>query len=183
MKKEKDFYQISLKVIIKNHKGEILLLKADPKGSFAGFYDFPGGRIDTDEFITPFLDIIKREIIEEVGNINFVLGSKSVAVGRHLIPASMSKNGSDIHILYLFFEAKYVSGDITISNEHIGFKWADFSKEKPVKLLKSGNLEGIEMYLSKATEFKNILITRYMELCISKPPQVCGIKKPWVVFS
>jgi 8-oxo-dGTP diphosphatase len=157
MKKEKDFYQISLKVIVKNDNSEILLLNADPKGSFAGFYDFPGGRIDNDEFNTPFFDIIKREILEEVGNIKFVLSSKPVAVGRHLIPASMTKNGSDIHILYLFFEAKYVSGDINISNEHIGFKWADFSKEKPAKLLKSGNLEGIEMYLSQTTEFENIL--------------------------
>ena len=156
MKKEKDFYQISLKVIIKNENGEILLLNADPKGSFAGFYDFPGGRIDNDEFNTPFFDIIKREVLEEVGNIKFILSSKPVAVGRHLIPASMSKNDSDIHILYLFFEAKYLSGDINISNEHIGFKWADLSKEKPAKLLKSGNLEGIEMYLSKTTEFENI---------------------------
>lgn len=157
MKKDKDFYQISLKVIIKNTKGEILLLNADPNGSFAGFYDFPGGRIDTDEFTTPFFDIIKREIVEEVGNIKFVLSSKPVAIGRHLIPASMSKNGSDIHILYLFFVAEYLSGDINISNEHIGFKWADFSKEEPAKLLKSGNLEGIKMYLSNTTEFENII--------------------------
>jgi len=157
MKKEKDFYQISLKVIIKNDNGEILLLNADPQGSFAGFYDLPGGRIDTDEFTTPFFDIIKREISEEVGDIKYSLSSKPVAVGRHLIPASMSKNGSDIHILYLFFEAKHISGEITISNEHIGFKWADLTKEEPAKLLKSGNLEGIEMYLAKTTEFENIL--------------------------
>jgi len=157
MKKEKDFYQISLKVIIKNDSGEILLLNADPNGSFAGFYDFPGGRINTDEFTAPFFDIIKREILEEVGNIKFVLSPKPVAIGRHLIPASMSKNGSDIHILYLFFEAKYISGKITISNEHAGFKWTDFSKEKPIKLLKSGNLEGIEMYLSKTREKDKIL--------------------------
>ena len=156
MKKEKDFYQISLKVIIENAKGEILLLEADPKGSYAGFYDLPGGRIDTDEFTTPFFDIIKREIAEEVGDIKYSLGTKPVAVGRHLSPDSMSKNGSDIHILYLFFEAKYLSGDIAISNEHIGFKWANFSKEEPAKLLKSGNLEGIKMYLSKTTELKNI---------------------------
>lgn len=152
--KEKDFYQVSLKIIIKNNKGEILLLKADSKGSFAGFYDLPGGRIDIDEFATPFSDIVKREIIEEVGDIEFALSSKPVAIGRHLIPASLSKIGSDIHVLYLFFEAKYLSGDISISSEHAGFKWADFSKEEPAKLLKSGNLEGIEMYLSKAAECK-----------------------------
>jgi len=144
-------------VIIKNARGEILLLNADPKGSFAGFYDFPGGRIDTNEFTTPFFDIIKREILEEIGNIKFVLSPKPVAIGRHLVPASMSKNGSDIRILYLFFEAKYMSGEIVISNEHTGFKWTNFSKEDPTKLLKSGNLEGVKMYLSETMKFENIV--------------------------
>jgi len=91
-----------------------------------------------------------------VGSIKFVLGPKPVAVGRHVIPASMSKNESDIHILYLFYEAKYINGEIGISNEHIGFKWVNFKKEEPAKLLKSGNLEGIKMYLSKTMEFENI---------------------------
>lgn len=149
MKKENDFYQISLKVIIKNNKGEILLLKANMEGSFAGYYDFPGGRIDTNEFTTPFFDIIKREIIEEVGNINFTLNAKPVAVGRHLAPAIITKNDHDIHVLYLFFEAQYINGEINVSNEHIGYKWINFSKIEPAKLLRSGNLEGLEMYLSK----------------------------------
>jgi 8-oxo-dGTP diphosphatase len=156
MKKENDFYQISLKVILKNDKGEILLLKANLEGSFAGYYDFPGGRIDTDEFSTPFSDIIKREIIEEVGNINFTLDTKPVAVGRHLAPAAITKKDHDIHVLYLFFEAQYINGEINISNEHIGYKWVDFSKNEPAKLLKSGNLEGLKMYLTKTKEFKNI---------------------------
>ncbi|MDP3900640.1 MAG: NUDIX hydrolase [bacterium] len=156
MKKEKDFYQVSLKVIIKNGKGEILLLEANLEGSFAGYYDFPGGRIDTDEFSIPFFDIIKREIVEELGDIKLSLSSKPVAIGRHLISASMSKSSSDIHILYLFFEAQYINGEINISNEHIGYKWVDFSKNEPAKLLKSGNLEGLEMYLAKTKEFKNI---------------------------
>ena len=156
MKKENDFYQISLKVILKNDKGEILLLEANLEGSFAGYYDFPGGRIDTDEFTTPFYNIIKREIVEEVGNIDFNLNSKPVAVGRHLAPSTITKKDHDIHVLYLFFEAQYINGEINISNEHIGYKWVDLSKVNPAKLLKSGNLEGIKMYLSKAKEFKNI---------------------------
>lgn len=156
MKKENDFYQISLKMFLKNDKSEILLLEANLEGSFAGYYDFPGGRIDTDEFTTPFYDIIKREIMEEVGKINFTLNSKPVAVGRHLAPATITKKDHDIHVLYLFFEAHYISGEINISNEHIGYKWVDFSKVDPAKLLISGNLEGIEMYFSKMKEFKNI---------------------------
>lgn len=134
---------------MKNDKNETLILDSNPLGRFAGFYDLPGGRIEVDEFTTPLSDIIKREVIEEVGEINFILNPKPVAVGRHLTPASISKSGSDIRVLYLFFEAKYISGEITISHEHASFKWVDFSKENPKKFLTTGNLEGMEMYLSK----------------------------------
>jgi 8-oxo-dGTP diphosphatase len=148
MAKEIDFYQVSLKVFLKNEKNEILLLEAGLDTSFAGYYDLPGGRIDTDELTVPFFNIIKREISEEIGDINYTLGQAPVAVGRHLVPAAIAKNGQELHVLYLFFEAQYINGDITISNEHIGYKWVDFSKENPKKLLKSGMLEGMRMYLA-----------------------------------
>jgi len=148
MKKPNDFYQVSLKAIIKNERGEILLLKALNNGSFADFYDLPGGRICTDEFTVPMIDILKREVVEEVGNINFrIVSDQPVAVGRHLYPTPMNKEAVDIHILMLFFEAQYLSGDVVISREHSGFKWVDFSKEDPATLLKSGILEGVNMYL------------------------------------
>lgn len=149
MKKEKDLYQISLKAIVKNNKGEILFLKAIPEGSYAGCYDLPGGRIETHEFATPLYDILQREIQEEIGDVKLIIRSKPVATGRHCIPASVTKKGYDIHVFYIFYEAKYISGKITISSEHTDFKWIDISKEKPKKFLISGILEGIQMYLSK----------------------------------
>jgi len=142
MSQENDFYQVSLKVILKNKNGQILLLKEGSESSSAGYYDLPGGRMTIEEFNVSFSDIIKREIIEEVGDIKFVLNTKPIAVGRYLIFLT------NIHVLYLFFEAKYLSGEIYISNEHDGFKWADFSQEAPETLLKSGNLEGIKTYLN-----------------------------------
>lgn len=148
MSKEKGLYQISLKAIIKNNRGEILVLEANFSGTMKGFYDLPGGRIDADEFTVPFSEIIKREILEEVGNINFNLNPKPVAVGRHFIPASIAKSGLDIHVLYLFFEAEYLGGEVVISEEHLGFRWVDLSKETLEKLFTSGILEGIKMYLA-----------------------------------
>lgn len=152
MAKEHDYYQLSLKVIIKNDKDEILALGCPPYGSFAGFYDFPGGRVDVDEFSTPLTDIIKREIKEEIGDIEYELNSTPVSVGRHLLEARFSGLSKDIHVLYLFFEATYISGDIRISHEHSGYQWFDIGKNEPAKLFKSGNLEGIKMYLSKNGE-------------------------------
>ena len=149
MPKEKDLCQISLKLLLKNKRGEILALKAVPHGSYAGFYDLPGGRIDVDEFKTDLADIIAREVAEELGGVQFKLSSKVVAVGRHIIPSSLTKNGKDVHVLYLFFEAKYLGGEIKTSAEHTGFAWLDLKKIKPAKYFTSGILEGVRMYLNK----------------------------------
>lgn len=148
MTKEKDLYQISLKVILKNSQGEILGLKAADNGSYAGYYDLPGGRIDTDEFTTNFADIIAREVTEEIGNITYSLQPKPVAVGRHLLPARMTEHKKDIPVLYLFFEAQYISGEIKISDEHTAPAWLDIQTINLGDFFKSGILEGITMYLN-----------------------------------
>jgi 8-oxo-dGTP pyrophosphatase MutT (NUDIX family) len=145
MGKEKDFYQISLKLLLKNSQGEILGLKSLDNGSYAGFYDLPGGRIDTDEFRIDFSKILDREIKEEIGDITYHINTTPVAVGRHLVPASMTSAKQDIHILYLFFEAEYIKGDLRISNEHLGYKWFNLQDEELTKYFTSGILEGIEM--------------------------------------
>lgn len=148
-KKEYDYYQISQKLILWNDKGEALLLKALPKDTYAGFYDLPGGRIDVGEFNTPLPDILKREVREEVGDIQYTLNPVPVAVGRHLIPANISSSGQDKHVLYLLYEGKYQSGEIKTSHEHTAYRWIDLKKEDPAKLLKSGNLEVLRMYLTR----------------------------------
>ena len=148
MKKQRDFYQISLKLLLKNEKGEVLILKAVDNGSFAGFYDFPGGRIDTDEFEMPFLEIINREAIEEIGSdVSFEVKPRPVSIGRHLIPESMNSSCRDIKVMYIFFEGEYKSVKIKISEEHIGYEWIDIKKENPEKYFKSGILEAIKIYL------------------------------------
>ena len=146
MKKERDSYHVSLKLVLKNNKNEILGLKAVSWGSLANFYDLPGGRIDTDEFNTPFAEVIKREASEEIGNVDFHLHLKPIAIGRHLIPASMASEKREIHILYVFFEADYISGDIKISDEHTGYQWINIKENDPKKYFTSGILEGILAY-------------------------------------
>ena len=149
MKRQIDRYQVSLKAFIKNENGEILALKAQNSGTMAGFYDFPGGRIDTVEFDVPFTDILAREIAEECGEVEFELGDKPVAIARHLIPAAKTKEGLDIHVLYVFFEAWMQGGQVRISDEHVGHLWLDLTKIEPEKYFNSGNLGGVKMYLRK----------------------------------
>lgn len=146
MAKERGVYQVSLKLLLKNNKGEVLALKAVDNGSYAGYYDLPGGRIDADEFNVDFAEIMTREAKEEIEGVEFSLNSKPVAVGRHLIPASMTSSGKDIQVLYLFFEAEYLGGDIKISDEHTEYKWLNLKDIELDKYFTSGILEGVKMY-------------------------------------
>ncbi len=149
MKKEIDFYQVSLKLLLKNSKGEVLALKAADTGSIAGYWDFLGGRIDVDEFQIDFAKIIAREVFEEAGDIKFQLKEKPVALGRHLIPAHLSGLGKETHVLLIFFEADYLSGEVKISHEHLEYQWLDLNKIELEKYFTSGFLRGVRTYLGK----------------------------------
>ena len=144
-----DLYQISLKVFLKNKAGEILILKSNKDGSYAGFYDVPGGRIDADEFSVSFEKIVKRELEEEIGSIDYKLNPKPAAISRYLLPAKFNRSKKDIHVLYIFFEAQYENGDIKISDEHEDHLWLNLSNQPLEKYFNSGILDGIKMYLGK----------------------------------
>ena len=79
-----------------------MILKSNKDGSYAGFYDVPGGRIDADEFSVSFEKIVKREVEEEIGSIDYKLNPKPAAISRYLLPAKFNRSKKDIHILYIF---------------------------------------------------------------------------------
>ena len=150
---KKDRYQVSLKLILHNERGEILAL-AEDKGSFAGFYDFPGGRVEVDEFDTPLAEIIRREAREELGDVDFELGEAPVAVGRHRIPPDVNERGEEvpeIHVLYLFFIGRLLRGEINVSEEHGGYRWLPKEEigKNSERYFASGNLEGLKTYLRR----------------------------------
>lgn len=149
---EKDLYQISLKLLLKNAAGETLILNAHPDGTYAAFYDLPGGRIDEPEIHTPIEDILRREVSEELGAVTFTCKQKPVALGRHVVPAELSPNGKELHVMYIFFEGTMTGGEITISEEHIGTRWVDLRSCNLKELFISGILEGIEQYLTPSIE-------------------------------
>jgi 8-oxo-dGTP pyrophosphatase MutT (NUDIX family) len=149
MSKPRDFYQISLKAILRNTKGQVLILKALGHGTFAGFYDLPGGRIDEDEFSTSLAEVLKREVIEETGLTNFEINENPVAVGRHCIKKEHAKSEKDIHVLYVFYEVDLKEYAVKISAEHEGFEWIDLESADLEKYFTSGILDGLKMYLLK----------------------------------
>ncbi len=147
MVKEKGSYQVSLKVLLKNSNGEVLVLNGLNSGNYAGYCDLPGGRIDEDEFDTDLIKILSREISEEVGDIEFNLNKKPVAVFRHHIPVEVSVTGQAINVLHIMFEAQYLGGEIVISHEHTGYQWLDLNKVELSDYFVFGLLDGIKSYL------------------------------------
>lgn len=141
------YYQVSIKVILKNKEGKILLLKCIPGGSMPGFYDFPGGRINRSEISKPISTLIKRELREEIGSgIRYTLNEKPMAIGRHWYDSKILMNRQ--HILWILFEAYYMSGKIKISSEHTEYKWVKISKKNVNKYFTKGALQAINNYLT-----------------------------------
>lgn len=134
-------YQVSLKAILKNSLWKTLILKTPPNSSFFGKYDFPGGRIDDDEFDVPYLDILAREIKEEIWDIRVEMINKVVAVGRH---QHKWKN-----IFYIVYEWMVLDENINISFEHSWFEFVELETLDIDSYFMSGMLEVVKMYLHK----------------------------------
>lgn len=141
------YFNISLKLILENEKGEILGLECVKEGALSGYYDCPGGRINSDELALPYAEIIAREMAEEVGaDVRYEADlSRPVSTARY--PHFSKRLGRDSCIFMLFFKGKYLGGDIRISEEHIGHKWIDLGKEPAEKYFALGFLEGIRGYI------------------------------------
>ncbi len=137
---EKAKYWLSLKLILRRGD-EVLGLRARDDGQFAGYFDLPGGRVHVDEVDAPFRDVLKREVREEIGGVEYAIGPAPVAMGRHV-----NANG-DI-FLYVFFVGEHRSGEPKTSHEHIGAEWLKLDNQAIEKHFVSGILEGMRTYLS-----------------------------------
>jgi len=111
-------FMISLKILLKNSQGEYLILKSPSNSPFwQGKYDLPGGRINEDEINVDFPKLIDREIKEETGKtVKYKLRKDPVALVKYRLDDGRC-------VLYILFEAKYISGQVVISNEHTDYRW------------------------------------------------------------
>ncbi|QQS22830.1 NUDIX hydrolase [bacterium] len=116
-------FNVGVKAIMKNSKGKILALEAHMNGPMAEYYDMPGGRIDEEEVGTPFSDILRREIREELGDIEFDLDPNPIAAVSWLWP-----NGQPMTFIY--YPAKLTGGEPQISEEHLSYKWVEPTEEE-----------------------------------------------------
>lgn len=142
-------FEVSLKFIVKDLDGKVLLLKVPEGEPMAGYYDLPGGRIKESEIKASLKTIAQRELGEELGSqIQLKLGTKPVAVGRHEYPKGAKETG---WIFWIAFEAQYQSGEITVSDEHASYEWIDLKGKDLAKLFVNGPYETMMHYINEKT--------------------------------
>jgi len=132
MRDHKRFY-LGIKALIRNLKGEILLVLKNPKGiqeldmdHRLEYWDFPGGRLKWGEEIG---DVLKRELEEEIGIRTFKNN------GLFYAAVSNIDNQDGEGGLILFIYECIVEGDFVpkISDEDVSFGWFD-NKQASEKL-------------------------------------------------
>lgn len=131
-------HQISLKVLMQNRRGEILLLRSFDQRAFR--YDFPGGRINADEIDLSLEKILHREIVEELGKkVRYTINLNPVAFGRkkwypgERERAKWRTKRKSIEIMYVVCRAIYLGGEIELSEEHTDYRWEKLSAKNVKK--------------------------------------------------
>ena len=106
-------YQVATKALL--FRGDKLLVLLTPDNGI----DFPGGRVDATEVDLSWHEALRRELNEEIG------ADVRVEMGRTLFVSKRTFHRPDntTRIAAIFFECQYVSGDITLSDEHSTHLW------------------------------------------------------------
>jgi 8-oxo-dGTP pyrophosphatase MutT (NUDIX family) len=107
-------YHVGLKLLLRKGE-EVLFMRTAHSQSF----DLPGGRIDEHEDEVTLMDILAREIREELGsNIRYRIGAPLFTF-RRFFPAKGWK------IFLIVYDGEYLGDDIEISEEHASYEWLD----------------------------------------------------------
>ena len=129
-------YGLTVRGVIKNSDGEILLLKRHPKSrTDPEMWELPGGKVEKGEH---FADTLVREIKEET-NLNVTVGDFCEAI---------QNDYTHKRTVQLMMYLDDVEGTVEISEEHTEYMWASIEKIRGLeistslkKLLKKRNYE------------------------------------------
>ena len=115
-------YGLTVRGVIKNDDGEILIVKRHPKSKTdPEMWELPGGKVEKGEH---FADALVREIKEET--------SLDVNVGDFC--EAVQNDYSHKRTVQLMMYLDDVEGSVEISDEHTEFMWASIEKIKTLKL-------------------------------------------------
>lgn len=149
MEKDSEF-QIGIKALIINKRGEVLLLKSGEKErKYAGmdFWDLPGGRIKVGFGIE---DTLRREVNEELG-----ISGEEIEIG-DLFDATISNfKGSlrlkELLLMLIIYKCKLKrTMEFRLSDEHSDWRWVPIDEAK--ELLK---IKFAKNFIDKLDDLKN----------------------------
>jgi 8-oxo-dGTP pyrophosphatase MutT (NUDIX family) len=132
-----DIFNLGIKALIRNKKGEILLLKVNPKKLInrsdwkgVAYWDIPGGRIKRGSSVNKTL---LNEIKEEIG-ISNVKNIKSFAMVLSKIRIPLKNQRTSFGLILSAYTCEIPSNaKIKLSEEHVEAKW--FTPKEASKLL------------------------------------------------
>ncbi|MEX2007937.1 MAG: NUDIX hydrolase [Candidatus Spechtbacterales bacterium] len=113
-------FQVSLKALLRD--GDKVLLLFDKRH---GKVDFPGGRIDETESKISLIEVLQRELREELGtDVRYQLGQPLFQFKRYF-PDTKNR------VLVTIYDAKYLGGKIQLSEEHASYEWVNPNERQP----------------------------------------------------
>lgn len=118
-------YGLTVRGIIKNDSGEILVVKRHPKSrTDPEMWELPGGKVEKGEH---FADALVHEIKEET--------SLDVKVGDFC--EAIQNDYSHKRTVQLMMYLEEIEGEVKISEEHTDYIWASIDKIKTLELSSS----------------------------------------------
>jgi len=140
MKREIANYQVGVKALIRRGEEFLFLHFNNPSGG--SYYDWPGGRIDVGEEDTPLMDILDREIREELGDTFTYTINKPAFTSRRFFPKAGLK------IFLVMYETEFVSGEIKLSDEHGRFEWLKSEAVDAKQFVNESEYRGWQLYIT-----------------------------------
>jgi 8-oxo-dGTP diphosphatase len=100
-------------VICDDHNRCLLIRRSSANRHFVGAWEWPGGKVDSGEDLATAL---VREVREET----------ALAVEITGLAGAVHCEMAAVHVILLCLEARRVSGEIQLSDEHDQFAWVEF---------------------------------------------------------
>lgn len=134
---QEKYLQVGVKAILKNEKGEVLLLRRNPKNypEIGPTWDIVGGRIDAG---IPLIENLKREVKEETG---LVLESEpKLLYAQDILNISRFPGRHVVRLTYI----ADIFGEPVIDEESLEYKWVALSDLK--------NTEDLDRFLKEVVD-------------------------------
>lgn len=116
-------YLTVVALALKNSQGEILIVQRPDTTYYAGYWEFPGGKIDPNE--TPE-QALCREIKEEINLVIYEENLTPVAFTTHQYPHA--------HVTILLFSCDKSDGVLTMNEGQPGYIWTAPDQIKTLKM-------------------------------------------------